>query len=409
MLKSCTSVIGMLIGIVVANVISAAYFAYLWAGSNDVYNGQASIVDSLNRQTPYYRQVAAYDLLELHTVGLGPGALNDSDFLGMVQYVSQNGSEASVSYTPLTWHLYFHEYMPPMVLVCFVLTSLALSRAYVKHSRKHRHYLADLPWRTWWVPAFVLSVPLLWVPFAVSAVRMRRKPPVYEAPKVRKKRDRVSDIPGAQAAFFQMRELGTREGIRRLIDMLEGEQKAAKGECQDLVEKLRAQQRKQLELKGQLARLHDEDSRPIVAPTPQALEQEFNRLIQLPGVEGVRPLGSSTNALAIRVRASVVHGLHRYYLGTWEIQLKLSGVVEGVEKESGVLPSWKSSGPVYRVGRKFCFGDFDDPISYHLIKGEVLEAAALAVQAVNNINPEDRHRIPEAFQCLGRVDKEEQA
>lgn len=377
-------------------------YAYLWFAATDRYNAQLRVVDSLAVQDPDGRRVVAANLLWLYEQGMAPDALQDPEFRTVVDAVQQTGSGGWTTIYPPTWGPFIHEWVPFWILCTLCVFSLMLGFVYHLECRDKRHYLADLPWSRPWVWCFALITPVLWLPFAVSGIRMLLRPPQVQPARPRGDRRRhfTPDTAGAKAIYWAMRARGTVAGHQLYRQGVETELHELQQDCADLAKELRDTQQRQLKLKAEFAQLHDApDPEP---PTDDLLEKEFERLLRLPGVSGIRPVGAE--GIALMLTASVEYQAQRYDLGTWKLRLELSGLVEATELKTGVLPSWRGGAPVYRMSKKFCFGDHERLIKKHLTRGHILEAAALAVQALNTVNTIHQRSIPLAFRQIEEED-----
>lgn len=381
--------------------VAGVWYGYLWLAATDKYNAQMSVVTVLAQQTPENRRVVAGNLLWLYGQGMAPSALQDPEFRIVVDSVEQTGSGAWTTVYPASWDPFIYDWIPAWILAIFCAFSMMLGLVYYWHCKDQKHYLADLPWRRLWVWGFVLIAPVLWIPLVASSVRMRLKPPHVQPRPVRNKQAKpkrfTPDAASAKVAYWQMRTKGAATGQRLYREKVEQDLRDLQEECASLATALGEAQQKHLKLKVEHANLHETpDPEP---PTDDLLEKEFERLLQLPGVSGVRANGAE--GIMLLVAATIEHEEERYDLGTWKLRLDLSGSVEATEFKTGVLPSWDGGSPVYRIGKGFCFGDHDDLIEAHLIRGHILEAAALAVQALCTVNADDRHKIPQAFKRIG--------
>lgn len=370
-------------------------YTYMWFNSVERYNAQLHVVDTLAAQSPDGRQAVATNLLWLHSQGLAPDALDDSTFRWMLGAVERTGSGGWTTTDPLSWSPFIHSWVLAWIACTAVACSLMLGLVYYWDCKDRHHYLADLPWSKPWVWWFVLWAPVLWLPFVISGVRMVIKPPQQRTTRPRSKRQRsfIPDTAGAKVIYWQMRQRGTATGHQFYKEKVNGDLEDVRGLCTQLAEELQEAQRKQLRLKAESARIHDiAEPDP---PTDDLLEKEFERLRQLPGVEGMRPVSDTT--IALMVAATFEYQGNRYDLGGWDLHLDLTGTVKAIELRSGVLASWSGGAPVYRMGKKFCFGQHEKLIITHLVQGQILEAAALAVQGLHTVNSEHVHRVPRAF------------
>lgn len=388
------------VGSLLVLVVMAIRYSYLWFVAVDRYTAQVEVVTALAGQTPENRRVVASNLLWLYDQGMAPDALQDPDFRTVVSAVQQTGSGAWTTAYPASWDPFIHTWILIWIVATLIGFSLMLGHVYYRDCKIRRHYLADLPWLRPWVWGFALLAPVLWIPFAVSGVRMRLKPP--QSPRTRNKQTKpkrfVSDPAGAKTTYWKMRTEGAATGQRLYREEVEQDLRDIQAQCASLAAALGEAQQKHLKLKAEHASLHNTaDPEP---PTDDLLENEFERLLQLPGVQGVRANGAE--GIALLVAATVEHEGCHYDLSTWKLRLALSGVAEATEIKTGVLPGWRDGDPVYRIGKEFCFGDHDGLIKAHLVRGHILEAAALAVQALHSINTEDRHKIPRAFKRIRR-------
>lgn len=379
---------------VLAFVAVSAWHVYVVIQTDAQYDAEVRVVAALDMRQPADRIVMASTMIQLHGYGVGPSALDDQSFLNMVDYVSATGEPAWITSGPGSWHDYTHRAVPRLFSMGLAIISTVLAMAYAEESKRHKYYLADLPWCKPWVWQFVALAPLLWTLMVVSAVRMRRNPPQEVVKKTPKTFSFQTDLDGARTQYCSMRRANHETSIQRFKEVSDKELAALLEECTELGEALRETQTKRLRLQAEVARFDALDPTELAAPDADVLVAEFNRLRQLPGVCGVRPF--QEDSIEILVEATTVYEDVRYNLGTWGVFLD-SGSVGAHELASGVRPDWSGREPAYRLSKKFCFGDSESVINAHLAKGQLLEAATLAVHQLSFVNEADRHNIPKAF------------
>jgi len=378
-------------------IVLGLRYCYLWLIATEHYNAQVHVVNALAAQTPENRRMVAANLLWLYDQGMAPEALQDSEFRIMLDAVQQTGSGGWTTAYSASWDPFIYEWLPFWILTTLATFSLTLGYIYFLECKNKRHYLADLPWVRPWVWGFALLVPVLWAPFVISGARMLLWPPQVQPPaRPDRRRHFTPDVEGAKAIYRAMRAQGIAAGHQLLRANLNAELLELQQDCVDLAKELRETQQEHLRKKAEAARFHDTTGPE--PPTDDLLEKEFEGLLQLPGVCGVRPVGAT--GIALMVAATVEYqGVH-YDLGTWKVRLDLSGSVEATELKSGVLPGWGGGSPVYRMYKKFCFGDHKEPIKAQLVRGHILEGATLAVQALHTVDTINRRSIPLAFRRI---------
>jgi len=128
--------------------------------------------------------------------------------------------------------------------------------------------------------------------------------------------------------------------------------------------------------------------------------EEFDRIMALPGVLAAQVVN---NRVRIVVRATYRYQGMLYDLGDWQMDISPDETYfEATNLRSGLQDSWSNGTyPAYRLtGGLFCFGDRNQVLYEHLVKGQYLEAVALAVECMNSVNPEDEYKVPDAFKRL---------
>lgn len=305
--------------------------------------------------------------------------------------------------------------------ICFLI--------YAFQSGRREEFLMDLPWRRVWPYLYVLATiwPLGWLFYPVSAVRTYRanKRYVEEEPHQEQRRRRPEfdidvdadyddyergyhrdDTPprqksvkfnhepnAARRLYFDLRNGGWRTYLTNKVDELKDEKEDVEERLDGIASEARNLQRQRGEIMAELQELQGTEipEEPIDAT---ALEAEFNRLLKLPGVQAVRVVNDK---LSLYVKARLNYEGVVYDLGDWDLRIGGDTNFAAKELRSGVRRHWHGY-PAYRLDDEtFCFGSRESVIAENLRKGQLLEAAELAVNSLNNVNDEDLYRVPNAF------------
>lgn len=136
----------------------------------------------------------------------------------------------------------------------------------------------------------------------------------------------------------------------------------------------------------------------------KAIESEFQSLLMLKGVTGVRVFNG---ALSILVKGSVEYRGTTYDKGDWELRI-IPGRhrIWSREIRKGITKTWREEKgrgeyPDYRMSDgSYCFGDTQTSIDNNIVNGQVLQAIELAVTCINSVNKDDRRRIPRALKIV---------
>lgn len=365
-----------------------------------------------------------------------------------VKAVAKTGKPAKLDTGKLHFTTVFHWPVLRWELLG-IMTILGIGALWQFGDEYHLYRLADLPWkrRPWpWIFTILLG-PLFWVAMAVSlvglardvrAARLHREEqarraalreaaraqateagdgdgrqpervyvvedddddwydePERPAPKPRKVRKTYASSPiVAKAAYVTLRTTSSVKRQRQRLQEVEGQIAYENDDARELAAELRRTQTRLGQLRAEKTKL--EAGVEDIAVSAEVAGDEFERIAKLPGVLATNVVNDN---LRVIIRATHEYKGLAYDLGDWRIDL-VPGMYKLVayELRSGVRDGWGDY-PIYRIGDGFCFGDRQEIINQHLVKGQYLEALALAAECLNGINEEDKHNIPHAFHVL---------
>lgn len=314
------------------------------------------------------------------------------------------------------------EYHPRLLLI--FLGGLAVFSAivfitYACQTVDRSEFLLDLPWKRVWpfffvaFTAFPLGLPF----YIVSAIRLARheeEAPVdteelgIVAVNVEEHADAeihqagmrkfYSSPNAALATYIEFRTKGWQDSLRNAREAAQNELNEAESKLRKLSEKLRSAQARLNTARAQLKELNEREDpqKPEDVPDLMHLNEEFERLMKLPGVQGVRVINGQIGVL---VMARLEYDGKTYDLGDWEI--RFGGAFNeftSMRLRSGTRSTWHGGYPSYILRNgEFCFGPRLGAITQYVSTGKFLEALDLAVDCMQSVNPEDRFMIPEAF------------
>ncbi len=284
---------------------------------------------------------------------------------------------------------------------------------YATKSAENHEYLADLPWRRIWPFLFVLFTALpIGLPFyAVSVVRVwlarKRQPANTVAQGVNAETETIFTEPeparplfysapnAARAMYRSMRTDAQKSYLQQRRRRLHEEKGAIEQSLRLFGQQLRQAQESRNTLLAEIARLEAVSDVVEEIPDLAHLDTEFNRLMRLPGVSGIRVVNDEISLLVLS--RLTYHGVE-YDLGDWEVRFGVGSYIKTVELRSGVRRDWSGGYPVYRLDKTtFCFGSRDEVIEQNLLKGQYLEAIELAVDSLRSVNQKHQPLIPSAF------------
>lgn len=300
------------------------------------------------------------------------------------------------------------------LLIFFTLLGLGALLQY--SDEDHNHRLADLPWlRVWPLILTLVLGPVFWIVMLVSAVlliftprREARDDNVYseedEYPIYQDAHENGRVLPdsypsspqAARSTYITLRTKSARKHRKRRFKDVDFDIERCTERARSLSEDIRATQGELNKLRAERQRLNDSIDANLEAVTETTASEEFDRIMQLPGVLAVNVVN---DGLRITVRATHEYKGTVYDLGDWRINISPdSTYLEATEIRSGIRSSWGRGYPVYRMGdNTFCFGDRQDVIDEHMNKGQYLEALAVAVECLSSINQGERKDVPYAF------------
>jgi uncharacterized membrane protein YciS (DUF1049 family) len=399
-------------------VVVTIGFASIVGEQNDVREGQFKVVHALeDHKAGRSIQEIAQSLLVAHENKFGASELDHKDFRVEVERSAQTGELPTVLTPKRTWD----DFLPSKddYLTCWlslgiaamlVFFSIGISLIYANEVAYEYEFLIDMKWQTSHV-VFVLFTPLLWVSYLVSFVCLRKfKLEQAQAQAERERRQAnnqvaertepkkpvktfVDDREGALEAYYVLRTQTAQSHVEQKRETLQARVLDLKTTAHSLGVKMRETQQASTKAKADLRAL-DEIKISDALPTRETIATQFERIVNLPGVIKIWPINKG---LGMLVEARVEHSGTLYDIGDWELSVTMTGV-RGHEARSGVRSDWKGSYPVYRYGRgEFCFGRRQYQIDDWARSGDLLEAAVIAIESLNSVNPEDRKKIPKAF------------
>lgn len=299
-----------------------------------------------------------------------------------------------------------------------IMAMLHLSLYY--ESRKRHERIIDFPWyRVWpWIFVLVTIVPgiLIYSVSAVHLIRDRRQRRQVEGDQSdegteteveRIRRElRFYHEPDEAGQAYRMARIGDRRReLERARDDAKSRLEWLTEEIGRLAARLKSSQQQKGGLLAEVSRaeaalenLTDDDS-----PEETRTDEEFKRLMQLPGVIGVRVVHDH---VCVLVRVVLQQGASQYFQGIWEIRFAADGVLRIESVRSGVKRGWPyGKHPDYRdhaYGLDFCMGRRKTQILELAKNRHFLEAVELLIDSMFSVNPEDESLIPDVFEKVGK-------
>jgi len=287
------------------------------------------------------------------------------------------------------------------------------------------------PWRRVWpIIPLVLFGPVYWISVAVSAllyfmigdrnerVELDPQPPMLATAIDRGRREMTVDQirPGrakpsavsyptgpqtAQQAYVAIRTDASNVFRKTQLTSAERELDTAQKRATELGEQLREIQATINDKTAQLKQLNAALAEPNSDANSADAIAEFTRIAKLPGVVAVQ---SVNGRLRLIVRASYKFMGSYYDLGDWQLDVHPGAMhLTALMRRDGCKPSWRGGYPAYRLEYGvFCFGNQQSVIDQHMRKGQYIEALSIAVTTLNNVNFEDRPKLPFAFETTRR-------
>jgi hypothetical protein len=177
--------------------------------------------------------------------------------------------------------------------------------------------------------------------------------------------------------------------------VIESERSDVEDNLQYYGERVKDLQKQKRDIIAEQRKLEAVNPDDVPVATAEELNAEFDRLMHLNGVAAV---GVVNDQISVLVKARYTWDGRLFDLGDWELRFGVGTSMWSKELRSGVHPDWRGSYPVYRLGYdNFCFGNQQSDINQHLLKGQMLEAVEVAVNALNSINENDERYVQEAF------------
>jgi uncharacterized membrane protein len=350
------------------------------------------------------------------------GTAGTADFVSQLQSAASEGASINVSAQHADWHEWRIGWLRwTLVSLAAVWMAIAFLVYTFETTEERNEYLMDLPWRRVWPVFFVLLTALpIGAPFyIVSAVRTFRARKRarnggealvdqvlheyvdrhliddddydYDFPEPEQPRVSFFSAPGvAKTLYVEMR---TGYWAKRL----ERQRQEAVADVEDSEDTLRYLGSQISEQQGRrnkaLARQRElENIEPDEAPPLEHVDDEFARLMQLPGVEGVRVVSGE---ISLMVCPRPEFGDVRYDFGDWELRFggNRNQLYSRQLRSGAVYPG----NEFYRAGDGFCFGGRMDTIHENLLKGQFLQAIEVAVNCMHSVNPGHAGSIPSTY------------
>jgi hypothetical protein len=292
-----------------------------------------------------------------------------------------------------------------------------------------RYVLADLPWKKPWVWFLVFFTgPLGWICFGFSALHLRLLPPLrpltpeqlpqvvthvqteyfdddddvgyeYSDDAAKLSTSYVSSPVVARAYYANLR-------MPRLLDRRQSRLETVSAKVAELRRYLKSQGEQIKETQGKISTLSAEErtlraamEEIDVSTDPVLVNEEFDRLLALPGIIAVQIVNER---LRLLIR-SVYHSSDgvAYDFGDWQMDIGPDVTEPRVYRlRNSVNPGWTGYPDYTFDDNSLCLGSRSSTIEEHLIKGQFLEAIALVVECTSSVNEDDVEKVPQAYPVL---------
>ena len=449
------------VGLVVFIVLSTLVYGVFEEEHNNLLESRATVAKLLisygkdandtSESTRAKREKVASQLLSTELLLKNAGVESAYDFTeyqwNRIDMAAQNGEPIAQDFHQWQWgdYLRFLYLMPGGLILWFILSALV---AYSYQDEEYGFYPADLPWRKVWpVGMTFLCGPVFWLMILYSAFGLRKVPRIKEkvirgidpdlqlatdtalaATQARLARQEQTDEEAlaadvstewdtwvapvtksylsapraARAAYMELRVQKSQQSRKGRLKELRNTSARSREEGQDLSRQLQAVQTARNEADAAIRTIEEAMAEEDSVTVPAVIGEEFDRMLQLPGVLAVQVVNETIKLI---VRATTQYDGELYDLGDWQLTFGPDTLhIQGRELRKGVRADWKGNYPVYRLrGGSFCFGTRETLINEHLVKGQYLEAMALAVECLNSVNEEDQPNIPNAFNQIKEV------
>ena len=417
--------------IIVCSVVGGIFMVLIYAvivnDQNDKREGQFKVVHALEATTHSHDpavtvESVAKSLVIAHDRHFGASELDDKAFRERVVVAANVGVIPQPTVPKKTWDEFFPSDEHPWLgswlgcwgFIVMALFSIGLTIPYAWESRANGEYLADLKLRKVKHVIFIVVTPLLWPSYVISAMFMRlasdRERQLAEArprPVTRpshlepelSRSERFTHDP--EAAFASYRKVRA-QFLREALETKRSEARRHIGEldykAEELSDQLQQTQRQRTAAKKAFGELNEAVHTADDELNEEALRAEFSRILALDSVQRVH---ATYDGITLLVTASYQYMGLTYDLGDWELDVRASGV-SAYELRCSRREGWPTlKHPSYRIGStSFCFGTIHDELNTRARKGFLLEAAVIAIRALNSVNVADRHKLPAAFHTI---------
>lgn len=311
------------------------------------------------------------------------------------------------------WHEYWTKVVPLGAAIIWCVFSIILFLGYAYETADADEYLLDFRWRRVWpifftlFTAFPLGLPFYLVSaFRVRKARKRQAQPVevVEQPETEAAEEGqathvrlqfYSAPKAAKSLYCDMRSRTRTEHLARRRKELNYELESQEDALRSLGDEIKEAQAHFNELRSEAKKLEELGDEPEEDIDLLHLQTEFERLLQLRGVKGIRVINDQISLL---VQPRLEYKGKLYDLSDWELRFGVGTGLGSQELRSGVRNGWSGGYPAYRLSDgEFCFGERFHLINDNLMKGQYLEAIELAVDCLHTVNEEDCANIPKAF------------
>lgn len=397
---------------VIATMLSAIGFLFMWGLVNDPINEQHTVAKVLS---------SAGNSAELQEMAssmlLGSDLYENNSTEDFLREVVRKGAIPSIEES-ITWYGdYVTSWLFWIGAISFIGIQLIVAYNLFNESARRRQRMMDLPWRKPWAWLFVIFtlVPgILYYPVSLYRTVQERNvlpPKVEESSGGRSKLiDRVRDRhhfahnPDAARIAYRRARIGDRRrDLERVLSRARDRVASLTGELTRLAKRLReAQQEKGEQLA--LANKTERELEQLVEATPERaqVEDEFEQLMQLPCVIGVNASGDTVNVLTY---VTLEYANVTYFQGVWQISFSASDGLSVRCVDTGVEYSWEYGiHPDYRdrdQRYQFCMGSRQEEILAYAARREYLEAVGLLVNCFTSVNPQDEYLIPQVYRKAG--------
>jgi hypothetical protein len=389
------------------------------------FHAQDELTESdLDVEPAEARKILAFSILELNYIGDAGIALDDQQEQVFDEVASTGAMPEGLDVSRGTWD-YWQQSMVLLLLLVYVYYAWIIFGVYAEETRRSRNFVADLPWRRVWPIALVVFTAG-WPCYLVSAVRLRRfraRHPVtagvtgangqtstdfVEFDDESSDTDQVIRIPEyrgyredsqvARATYVSLRTTKWLRSFTERRQNAQSELEYTERDLRQLGERMRDAQSRLGTLRADVRRYEELETDAESAPELQHVETEYDRLLRLPGVAGIRVVNDDQLCLLVKVR-SIYEGV-LYDFGDWEIRFGPRSRHLGTRRlRSGVRGTWHGMEPPYNNGDgTFCFGARGQVIADNVLQGQYLEAVEIAINCMHSVNDGHEQFIPQAYQ-----------